>query len=62
MSYINDLREQHQRELDNSVDDRVYDAIAYTERENANLLSEVTRLQRRVAELENDLRDARDGK
>ena len=29
--------EEHERELDQQGDDRVYEAIAYTERENENL-------------------------
>ena len=62
MTYEDEQREQHQRVLDQNVDDRVYDAIAYTERENANLLSEVTRLQRRVADLENMLRNTTEDK
>ncbi|MCK5642622.1 MAG: hypothetical protein KAJ19_17575 [Gammaproteobacteria bacterium] len=52
MSYEDEQREQHQRVLDQSVDDRVYDAIAYTERENETLNQYVKRLEERIKELE----------
>ena len=46
MTYENEQREEHERELDNRVMDHVQDAIAYSERENSNLHRTVERLER----------------
>ena len=46
MTYEDELREEHEHELDRRDDERLDSAIAYTERENANLHRAVERLER----------------
>ena len=46
MTYEEELREEHQQELDRQIMDRELDAITYSERENANLLKAVEMLER----------------
>ena len=46
MTYEDELREEHQHELDQQVMDHELDAITYSERENANLHRAVERLER----------------
>ncbi len=43
--------EEHERELDQLEGDRVGEAVAYSERENANLLKTVERLEKEKADL-----------
>ena len=47
--------EEHERELEEQGDDRVHDAVAYTERENASLRKAVERLQEENEELRSRL-------
>ena len=51
MTYDNEQQEEHERELDQLEGDRVQDAIAYSERENANLHRAVERLEKQNADL-----------
>ena len=51
MTYEDELREEHQHKLDRRDDERLDSAIAYTERDNANLHRAVERLEKKNAAL-----------
>ena len=57
MTYGDEQREQHELELDQLEGKRIHEAIAHTDRENANLHRTVERLEREnkdlVAKLKN---------
>ncbi len=58
MTYEDEQRAQHEHELDQLEGKRIHEAIAHTDRENANLHSTVKRLEKENKELRAALEDA----